>query len=814
MSYGHFSEDGREYIITRPDTPRPWINYLSNGRYCALCSQTGGGHSFYETSGYNRITREYPPLAVQRDRPGRYVYIRDKETGEYWSTTWQPVCKDGGKFEARHGIGYTKVKYIYNDIESITTYFVPPRDDVEIWMVQIKNNSDRNRKLQLFPYVEWDLANYAYNLSEAQFSKLFNESIVEDNIIYASTRFWNITSPGAGNPNTRWDKYAFMTSSLDVVGYDCFQEQFLGMYRSWQNPRAVIEGKCKNSQGGGQDIIAAFQHECELAPGEEVKFVVVVGVAYRKDDAIVLKGRYDDWYEAERALAEVSIYWDSYLSRTICETPDENFNLSFNIWNKYQSWITSRWSRMDSYYVGGGSLIGFRDSWQDMLAILPNDLEWARQRVIYMLEHQFPDGSTLHNWDPLTNIGVKTGHSDDPMWLVLGVIEYLKESGDLVFLEEAVRYYDTGAETVRQHVLRALDYTLAHMSERGIPLIMAADWNDGLDYVGRQGRGESTMVAAHLAWMLREVSMLLWFTGSDTLALKYSEERDKLIRNINEYLWDGNWYIRGTRDDGEAYGSARNMEGQIYLNAQSWPVIAAATARDRSIRAMDSVKKHLDTDYGPALFLPAYKEPDPKLGIISRFAPGTKENGTVFCHAVAWAVMAECILGRGDRAYEIWKNTSFIKRGKEPDIYKVEPYVYCEYVHGPDSPSYGQGEFSWLTGTAAWMWKVCMDWIMGVRAEFRGLLIDPCLPSEWDGFKLTRRFRRSVYEIEVVNPDHVNTGIAEITVDGNPWDSHLLPAFSDGKTHKVWARMGSPKAEMDIPAELMYQRARGLGSSE
>jgi cellobiose phosphorylase len=462
---------------------------------------------------------------------------------------------------------------------------------------------------------------------------------------------------------------------------------------------------------------------------------------------------------------------------------------------------------MDSYYVGGGSIVGFRDSWQDMLAILPNDLEWARQRVIYMLEHQFPDGSTLHNWDPLTNIGVKTGHSDDPMWLVLGVIEYLKESGDLVFLDEAVRYYDTGAETVRQHVLRALDYTLAHMSERGIPLIMAADWNDGLDYIGRQGRGETTMVAAHLAWMLREVSMLLWFTGSDAIAQKYSEERDKLIRNINEHLWDGDWYIRGTRDDGEAFGSARNIEGQIYLNAQSWPVLAGATPRNRGIRAMDSVKKHLDTDYGPALFLPAYTEPDPKIGIITRFAPGTKENGTIFCHPVAWAIMAECVLGRGDRAYEIWKTTSFIKRGTEPDIYKAEPYVYVEYVHGPDSASYGLGEFSWLTGTAAWMWKVSIDWILGVRAELRGLLIDPCIPADWDGFKVTRRFRRAVYDIEVINPDHVNMGVSEIIVDGKPWESHLLPVFSDGKTHKIEVRMGSPAEEMEIPAELISQRA-------
>jgi len=807
MSYDRFSDDGREYIITRPDPPRPWINYLSNGRYCALCSQTGGGHSFYETSGYNRITREYPPMVVHRDRPGRYVYIRDQDAGDYWSANWQPVCKPYESFQARHGVGYTVVEQTRSDIASSITYFVPPRDDVEVWMVSIRNNGDKPRKLQVFPFVEWDLANYAYNLTEAQFSKLFNESSYEDGIIFVSTRFWNITSPGAGNPNARWDKFAFMTTSLRPDGFDCFDESFIGVYKDWSNPQAVQAGRCGGSQGGGQDIVAAFQNDFDLAPGQELRFIVLVGVAYRKEDARVLKSRYSKWDEAERALTEVSLYWDNYLSRTVCETPDRDFDLSFNIWTKYQSWITSRWSRMDSYYVGGGSIIGHRDSWQDMLAILPNDLEWARQRVIYLLEHQFPDGSTLHNWDPLTNIGVKTGHSDDPMWLVLGVLEYLKESGDLVFLDEAVRYYDTGAETVKQHVLRALDYTLAHMSDRGIPLIMAADWNDGLDYVGRQGRGETTMVAAHLAWMLREVAMLLWFTGSDAIAQRYNEERDKLIRDINDHLWDGDWYIRGTRDDGEAFGSSRNIEGRIYLNAQSWPVIAGAAPRGRGIRAMDSVQKHLDTDYGPALFLPAYTEPDPKLGIISRFAPGTKENGTVFCHPVAWAIMAECILGRGDRAYELWEKTSFVKRSKEPTVYKAEPYVYCEYVHGPDSATYGEGEFSWLTGTAAWMWKVCLDWIMGVRAELRGLLVDPCIPSKWDGFRLTRRFRRATYEIEVTNPEHVNSGVAEITVDGERWESHLLPVFGDGKTHQVKVRMGAAAAEMEVPAELICQRA-------
>ncbi|MCX8053711.1 MAG: glycosyl transferase family 36 [Armatimonadetes bacterium] len=808
MSYGSFTEDGREYVIKRPDTPRPWVNYLTNGRYCAICSQTGGGYSFYETSGYNRITREYPQTVVFQDRPGRYVYLRDAETGDFWSANWQPVMGEKSGFEARHGIGYTVVSYSRNGIDSSITYYVPPRDDVEVWMVRLKNTSDKPRRIQAFPFVKWDLANYAYNAVEASFSVLFNEATFEDGIIFVTTRFWNITTGGVGNPNARWDKWAFMTSSAPISAFDCLEEEFTGMYRSCRDPKAVCDGQLTNSQGQGRDIVAALQHDLEFAPGEEKRFVVLVGAVFRKEDANALKRRYDTWDEAERGLAELYGYWESYLSRSTCQTPSREFDIAFNIWNKYQAWVTSRWSRMDSYYVGGGSIIGFRDSWQDMLAILPNDPDWAKERVIYLLEHQFPDGSTLHNWDPLTNIGVKTGHSDDPMWLVLGVIEYLKETGDLVFLDEAVRYYDSGSETVRQHVLRAIDYTLAHMSDRGIPLIMAADWNDGLDYVGRQGRGETAMVAAHLAWMLREVAALMWFVGSDALAQKYVEERDKLIRNINQYLWDGDWYIRGTRDDGEAFGSSRNIEGRIYLNAQSWMVIAGAAPRNRAIRCMNSVKKHLDTPYGPALLLPAYREPDPKIGIITRFAPGVKENGTIFCHPTCWAIMAECILGRGQEAFDYWKKVSFIHRGKEPDIYKAEPYVFSEYVHGPDSKYFGQGEFSWMTGTAAWMWKVCLDWILGVRAEIRGLLIDPCIPPDWEGYRVSRRFRRSTYEIEVKNPDHVCQGVREIRVDGEKHDSHLLPVFPPGETHHIEVVMGEPAGSgIESPQELMAEKS-------
>lgn len=811
MKYGHFSDDGREYIITRPDTPRPWANFLTNGRYCAVCSQTGGGHSFFETSGYNRITRSYTATALLQDRPGRYIYLRDAETGEYWAANWQPMCGDISNFEARHGMGYTKIGYLSHGIRSSIVYYVPPRDDLEVWMVALRNDSDKPRRIQAFPYVKWDLGNFAFNATEAAFSALFNQTVVEDSTILATMRYWNISGLGSGNPNVKWDKWAFFASSAPVEAFDCFDDEFIGQYRSFSNPIAIEEGRLRNTQGQGREIMAALQHSFEMAPGEEARFVVLTGVAHRQEDAVALTRRYDSWEEAERGLAELRAHWDYYMERTVAETPDEKFDLSFNTWNKYQAWVTSRWARMDSYYVGGGSIIGFRDSWQDMLGVLPNDCDWARERTIYMLEHQFPDGSTVHNWDPLTNIGQKTGHSDDPMWLVLGVLEYLKESGDLVFLDESVRYYDSGSETVRQHLLRALDYTLAHMSDRGIPLIMAADWNDGLDYVGRQGRGETSMVAAHLAWMLREAASLLWFVGSDALAERYLEERDQLIRNINLHLWDGEWYVRGTRDDGETFGSSRNMEGRIYINAQSWMVLAGAAPRNRAIRCMNSVKKLLGTQYGPCIFLPTYQEPDPKIGIITRFAPGTKENGTIFCHPTAWAIMAECILGRGEQAWEYWKQVSFINRGEIPDLYRAEPYVFCEFVNGPDSPYFGEGQFSWMTGTASWMWKVCLDYILGVRAELRGLLLDPCIPPEWASYRVIRRFRRAAYDIVVENPEHVSHGVEEIWVDGEPHGSDLLPIFPSGTTHEVRAIMGEPAVTLEAEVNVLTAGTASTG---
>lgn len=805
MEYGHFSENGREYIITRLDLPRPWINYLSNERYCSITSHTGGGYSFYESSGYDRVTREYPVETLLQGRPGRQLYIRDMDTSDYWSLNGNLVSKEPQSWETRHGLGYTKVKSVSNDIEGAVTYYVPLHDSCEVWMVKMKNNSNKPRRLSAFPYVEFCLGNYAFDMMERGFANLFNEMTFDEGVIFATKRYWNIPvarrrakdSLYSLNTNSSWDKYAFLSSSFKPDSFDCLKEQFLGLHNAWHNPLAIEVGKCSNSTGSGEDSVGALQYIFELSPGEEKEFVVVLGTVYQKEEAKVLISKYNTPEKAMGEFNRLQQYWDDYVEHVKVETPDKEFDLSVNIWNKYQTWITAYWSRMDSAYIGGGSILGFRDTAQDILGVLPFDLKRSKDRTILILKHQFQDGSCIHNWDPRTNLGTKTGHSDDPLWLIMSVMNYIKESGDWSFLNELVEFYDFGQETVYDHLLKAIDKALLMRSPDlgglGISLMGAADWNDGLDQIGREGRGESIMTTEFLCWMLLEMAEVAEYQRDHKLSKRYLADYRKLKEKLNFLCWDGEWYIRATNDKGEVIGSSKNDEGKIYLNAQSWAVLGGVATGERACICMDSVKHHLDTKYGPLLFSPAYKEPDPDIGIITRFAPGTKENGTVFNHTVCWVVIAECILGRGDRAYEYFKKTSFIERGKDPDAYRAEPYVYAEFIYGPDSVDFGQGSFTWTTGTAAWMWRACLDWILGVRPHFEGLLIDPCVPSHWTEFKVRRYFRNALYEIEVKNPDGVCKGIKEIKMDGEKMKSNLLPAMQDSKRHVVEVLMGEAK---------------------
>lgn len=795
MEYGAFTADGREYVIRHPVTPRPWANYLTNGKYCALTSQTGGGYSFVDSSGYHRLTRAHPARMVLEDRPGRYVYIRDEDTGRYWTINWQPVQAPYEFWESRHGLGYTVIRTVVDGIEGEITYFVPVDDPVEVWAVRLVNRSGRPRRLSVFTYVEWGLGSYGFDLLETSFANLFKTLSYEDGILTAGMRLWSV-GHGPAKPHLSWPKQAFMAVSFPVISYDGLRERFVGMYRDLARPVAVERGGCSGFIADGQDCVAAFQGRVDLGPEAEQAFTAVLGAAASREEVRRLAERYRRPGEARAALERVRAWWDDYVGRVWVDTPDPDFNLSVNLWNKYQCWVTFSWSRMASYYIGGGSIVGFRDSSQDLLGVLPINPEWARDKVVAMWRHQFRDGGTLHNWDPITDLGPRTGHSDDALWPVLATVAYIRETGDLAFLDQTVPFYDGGEGTVYEHVKKSLAFTLGRRSPRGIPLMGEADWNDGLDQVGIEGRGESVMTAEFLCWMLRDVAELCRARGDDEQARAYDAAFADVAARVNEHFWDGEWYARGTTDHGEVFGSRRNRCGKIYLNAQSWAVLSGLAPAERALLSLEAVREHLDTPYGPCIFLPAYREIDDHLGIITMFAPGVKENGTIFNHPVTWCIIAEAMMRR-ERAYDLWKRSSFLTRGRDPDLYKTEPYVYAEYVYGADSPFFGQGEFTWTTGTAAWMLRACLDWILGVRPELRGLRVDPVIPASWGGFHVRRRFRGATYEISVSNPEGVVSGVREVFVDGRPHeapDPTLLPPFDDGGVHRVEVRMGAPVA--------------------
>ncbi|NLC57674.1 MAG: glycosyl transferase family 36 [Armatimonadetes bacterium] len=791
--YGYFTEDGREFVITRPETPLPWVNLISNNDYCMLVSQTGGGYSFVHGSGCDRILRALPGEQVLVDRPGRYLYLRDDDSGDYWSLNWQPVCRPPQEWECRHGLGYTRLRSRNTDIEGEALFFVPLDEHLELWGFRLTNRSDRPRRLSSFAYAEFTLGCYEADLLERSFHALFNDVVCHDGIIYASKRYWPMESTAGGErPNLQWDKYVFMAASVPPEGFDCAREEFVGIYHDWQNPVAVAEGRCRDSQAVGRDAIGALWHRFALAPGESVRFHVILGVVPRQQRHLIPQMvemlRSDAAFDAR--FERLREYWNDYLPRLWVDTPNADFNLSVNVWNKYQTWITAHWARMASYYIGGSSLIGYRDLTQDILGILPNDLEMSRQRTLWIVERQLRDGSTVHNWDPLTNTPAITGHSDDPLWGVMAILNYLRESGDFSFLEQEVPFLDAGKRPVRDHLLRGLGYALARRSPRGLSLMGAADWNDGLNFVGLRGRGESVMTSHFLCWMLRDTAELMAVIGDTGTHQRLLRDYHQVRDAINRVAWDGEWYWRASTDEGALLGSATNEEGRIYLNAQTWAVLSGVAEGERARQCLDAVHRHLDTEFGPALFLPAYQQPDPAIGIITRFAPGTKENGTIFNHPVCWAVIAECILGRGNLAFDYWQRTSFLTRGRDPDRYRVEPYVYAEYIYGPDHPQFGRGEFTWTTGTAAWMWRACIDWICGVRPTFRGLVVDPCVPDGWEGHRVRRNFRGATYEITVENPERVSKGVARVTLDGRELESPLLPDLRDGDTHQVHVLMG------------------------
>ncbi|MBN1871414.1 MAG: hypothetical protein JW800_02465 [Candidatus Omnitrophica bacterium] len=808
VKYGNFSKDGLEFIIKRPNTPRPWINYLTNADYCSVISQCGGGYSFYKDCRSDRVTR-WNPENYHKDRPGKYIYLKDNETKKYWGATYQPVKAEPDGFTARHGLGYTVIKTRYYGIDSEVTYFVPSEDTCEIWLVKLSNKTRRSRDLTVVPYVEWLIGDYHEELRYRNIMNLYNRFWADDEngIIFArKTAMWEALNIKP------FHSIAFFASSLPVLGVATRKDLFLGKFNNEEKPQSVTSDHFMESRFcSGEDGIGAFRHKVALKAGGTREFVVILGQIPSKSKVKELVAKYRNLTTAKEELENVKTIWrDRIVNNIWVKTPDRSFDLMTNIWLKYQMYICNLWSRSPSYYHEGSGGKGYRDSCQDAEGIMAIDSDHALSKIKTIAGLIRRDGSCCPGWSTTRGPANHMPNKDHPTWLVSTVSAYVKETGDKDILIQKFPYIKDawiekgtkkdihwkkgvikdGEGTLFEHLEKNLNFTFNDVGRRGLPLIGHADWNDAIDAAGKAMKGESVWLAMALVRSYRLLAELADILG-DVRKAKYLRTRAKVMATrINDIAWDGNWYVRGFTDDGTVYGASKNSEGKIFVNTQSWAVLSEVADRQRSEKLFESVDKYLDGKHGVALFYPAYSNYNPKLGRITMFSEGTKENAAVFCHASTFKIVADCVAGRGDKAYGSMKKI-MPNSQEDYDVYKTEPYVYAEYLIGPEHPyRYGEGAFTWITGTAAWTFLAATEHLLGVHREFSGLRIDPVIPSQWKKCEITRSFRNDVYNIVIKNPKGVQRGVKKMIVDGIEQKHNIVRHRRDKKTHKVEVIMG------------------------
>lgn len=790
-AYGYFTSDGREYVITRPDTPRPWINVMSNGDYGAIVSQTGSGFSWRGNSNLSRITRWEQDLI--KDEWGKYIYVRDNASGRYWSLTWKPLKTRFDRYEVRYGQGYSILRASYNGVEMEKTLFVDMEEPVEIWQVRLKNLATYRRSLSLFTYFEWCLGNAAD--THREFHKTFIETEIDrrNRCLYGRKRSALVPrfiSTGLAEAPLE----AFHSCNLPPAAYEGDKEAFFGRYGDSHSPRALAEGRLLDSEGKWGDAIAALQVNVDLDPGEEKVAIFTLGATKSRSDTQRIIQKYASVESVERELAKAKAFWSSLVDAPWVDTPDEALNFMTNIWLKYQAIAGRMWARCAYYQSSGG--IGFRDQLQDSHIFLPIDPARTKKQILLHAEQQFPDGTVYHWWHPGTGLGAHTHMTDDLLWLVYVTLNYLDETADDSILDVEAKYVaDTSGRgevgTLYDHCLRAIERVFSRFSKRGLTLIGEGDWNDGLSHVGLEWKGESIWLAQYFYGILKRFSPYVAKQGDRKRAASYLARAEVLRKAIEKHGWDGEWYIGATKDDGSPLGSRTCREGKIFLNTQTWAVINETASPERARRAMRSAEKYLFRDHGPLLLTPGYSVTDSHIGYITRYAPSVRENGGVYTHAAMWAVLAECLLGRGNAAHEAYRRMCPILRGLDPELYCCEPYVTPGNVDGPDSPHYGRGGWTWYTGSAAWMFRVTWEGLLGIKPRHEGLVIDPVIPKEWRSFAARRVFRGATYKIEVSNPKGVSRGVKSVWVDGKRIDGNQIKPHRDGKTHRVKVLLGS-----------------------
>jgi cellobiose phosphorylase len=789
--FGYFNPNGEEYVITTPRTPRPWINVISNGDYGLTVSQTGSGYSWRTHAQLNRISRWEQDLI--KDEWGKYIYLRD-EKGNVWSAGWKPVCATPDFYECRHGIGYTIIKSSNHGITTELLIFVPEDEPLEIWRLTIKNNTRRYRKIHLFTFFEWCLGQAPDWHREFHKSFISTEYDPKLSAILATKYLWEVPSD-RGHWNTNWPYIAFHSSSIKPVSYDTDKESFLGMYGSISMPRALNECKLYRHSGKGLDAIASLYNRVELEPKGSKSIVYTLGAAKSKLEAVKFVSSYKDLKLVSNALEKVRVQWSDRLSKLEVETPDKAMNIMLNKWLKYQTISGRIWGR-SAYYQTGGAY-GFRDQLQDSQLWLLIEPQKTLEQICLHAQHQYRNGSVYHWWHPITEIGLRNEISDNLLWLPFVVNNYLLETGDFGALETILPFLDdTNGATLYQHCVRAIEFALQRISERGLPLIGAGDWNDGLSAVGLDMKGESIWLAQFLHRILIDFAVIAKRLNDELRETSYIDRANSLRSAINQFGWDGKWYYGATKDSGEKLGSKENKEGTIWLNPQTWSIIADVADHNRARQVMDAVENILEVEIGPLLLRPAYRIPDRYIGYLTRYSPGMRENGGVYTHAATWAIIAAAKLGRGESAFRIFSKLNPINRGKNPEQYCAEPYVTPGNIEGPDSQFFGRGGWTWYTGSSSWLFRVGIEYILGVRPAFEGLMIDPCIPRKWKRFAIRRIFRGATYNITVENPENVEYGIAQIVVDGQqPGVKQgsreiILPLLPEKTVHNVLVVMG------------------------
>ena len=791
-AYGYFDADAREFVITRPDTPTPWLNYLGAGGYGGIVSNTGGGFSFDRDPRNRRVSR-YRYNAVPADQPGRYIYLRRQDTGEFWGATWQPVRGAFDAYECRHGAGYTRITTERAGIRAETLYFVPPGGPdaacpVELWELRLTNTGTGPVRLRTFSYVELSYPDAMGDLHNIDWSGHIVSSrfLPESRAILATTRF---------RPTT-----TLFASDLPPLGYDCDRECFVGAYHGLEDPAVVVAGSPTGNASPRGNSIGSLCHEVSLAPGESARILYLLGITDMPETVAATVERWSHRDQVAAAFSAMRTDWDRHLEGFTVHTPDPDTDAMLNFWNPVQCRTNLFWSRFVSgYETGLGRGMGTRDSAQDTLAICQAEPDLAADRLEQLWGLQFADGHTWHQFFPLTGEGGPglaaerpawpQWFSDDHLWLVIATCAYLRETGDCDFLYRPVPY-QTGEEgvppdldeSVWGHIIAAVDFTLAHRGPHGLPRPGYADWDDTLNADHGSGLAESVWCAMQLCRAALDLAALADHLRRPDEAARFRAIHAETAQAVNASAWDGAWYARTFDDEGRPLGVAAEVHHRINLIPQSWSVIGEVAPPERAEQAMRSARELLDTAYGPSLLWPPYEGGDPRVTGTSTYPPGAKENGGIFCHAAAWSIMAAAGLGQGDLAYAYYRQLLPLAR-PDVEVSGVEPYVYCQNICGPAHPQFGLGRNAWLTGSAAASYVAATQWILGIRPTHRGLRLAPVIPAGWPGYTARRRHRGVWYEIAVRREGPGNA--VSLTVDGRAVEGNVVPLPSPGTSTVV-----------------------------